>query len=513
MTSLDTSTTTKEPVPGLAGRTNYDKWDKVTRELVTETEQHEKDEEAHTQKALGLDGKYARSHDEAIEREKAKTLLKTKAKLDKFKNRQESFVQTFENVLQNKNVFRLTRQHMDPFKRVVMIRDTTGTSPEESKIVLTQDLSLLESELPASALRNPKSYPDDAENSTPVVDEDNEKTTQVHGLIKLVLENIENCTVMIKCKFITGTVEFVRCRNLHIVCDPTAVVTTIQADLSHNIFIQFRDPSTNPKFFHAGVSQMLVQMERDGIMDAECTADYETDGAEATGSATKEEFRFVTQLVDGVWVTEKVIKADAVALTERDLQKEKERRANATKMATAMANDMIHIKDKHGNELVKKVQLEEDEEPIEEVLTDSIKYALDECVQFKARGNEAFAAGEYGQAILQYSLALDKSTQLGGNVALFPLDVIYANRSACFLKLGQHEKAETDARASLQINPDHIKAKFRLGLSLHAMGRYEEALPILAEAHKIEPKNSQIKQALQFCEVRMEQDMRKRMQS
>lgn len=494
--------------PGVAGRTNYDKWDKVTRDLLTETEQKEKDEEEQTKAALGLDGKYARSQAEAEEREKAKLLKKTKAKLDKFKNRQESFVQTFENVLNDDtNVFRLTREHMDAFKRVVMIRDITGKSPNESKLVLTQDLSLLESQVPASALRNPKSYPDDAENSVPSADDD--KPTHVHGLIKLVLENIENCTVMVKCKFITGTIEFHRCRNMHIVCDPTAVVTTIQADLSQNVTIQFRDPGTDPKLFHAGVSNMLVQMERDGILESELTADYEKDGAEAVGAATKEEFRFITQLVEGAWVTEKVIKADTVALTERDLQKEKERRAKATTMATAMAEDMIKIKDKDGNELVTKRPVPE--EVVEEVLTDSIKFALEECVQFKARGNEAFAAGEYGQAILQYSLALDKSTQLG-DAKLFPLDVIYANRSACFLKLGQHEKAETDARASLKINSENTKAKFRLGLSLHAMGRYEEALPILADAHKIEPKNQQIKQALQFCEVRMEQEMRKRMQ-
>jgi Flp pilus assembly protein TadD len=506
------TTTHSQVTPGVAGRTNYDKWDKVTRDLVSETEQTEKDEEEATKTALGLDGKYARSQAEAEEREKAEMLKKTKAKLDKFKNRQESFVQTFENVLNDGvHVFRLTRDHMDAFKRVVMIRDVTGTSPSDSKLVLTQDLSLLESQVPASALRNPKSYPDDAENSVPT---ENDKPTHVHGLIKLVLENIENCTVMIKCKFITGTVEFHRCRNMHIICDPTAVVTTIQADLSENVTIQFRDPGTNPKLFHAGVSQMSVQLERDGIVESSVTADYEQDGAEAVGAATKEEFRFVTQLVDGVWVTEKVIKADTVALTERDLQKEKERRAQATKMATAMAEDMIKVKDKDGNELVTKstTTAPEEDDVVEEVLTDSIKFALEECVQFKARGNEAFAAGEYGQAILQYSLALDKSTQLGDD-KLFPLDVIYGNRSACFLKLGQHEKAEADARSSLEINPDYIKAQFRLGLALHAMKRYEEALPILASAHKMEPKNQHIKQALQFCEVRMEQEIRKRMQT
>jgi tetratricopeptide (TPR) repeat protein len=88
--------------------------------------------------------------------------------------------------------------------------------------------------------------------------------------------------------------------------------------------------------------------------------------------------------------------------------------------------------------------------------------------------------------------------------------VLYSNRAACFLKLGQHEKAEEDAAKALSINPSNLKANFRKGLALHAMGQYYTALPVLAQAHKMEPKNKQIKQALQFCEIRIQQDQRKK---
>ena len=63
-----------------------------------------------------------------------------------------------------------------------------------------------------------------------------------------------------------------------------------------------------------------------------------------------------------------------------------------------------------------------------------------------------------------------------------------------------------------KINPSNVKATFRRGLSLHAMGNYQEAITVLAVASKLEPKNKQIKQALQFAEVRMTQEMRKRME-
>jgi cytochrome c-type biogenesis protein CcmH/NrfG len=43
------------------------------------------------------------------------------------------------------------------------------------------------------------------------------------------------------------------------------------------------------------------------------------------------------------------------------------------------------------------------------------------------------------------------------------------------------------------------------------MGRYQDAIQALAAAHQLEPKNKQIKQALQFAEVRMHQEIKKRM--
>merc|ERR1712150_54019 len=114
--------------------------------------------------------------------------------------------------------------------------------------------------------------------------------------------------------------------------------------------------------------------------------------------------------------------------------------------------------------------------------------------------------------------ALDKAEELpsagqtsSSSSLLFPSDIVLSNRAACFLKLGQHEKAEADAAQALKLNPQNIKALFRQGLALHAMEQYEQALPILAKAYKLEPKNKQVKQALQFCEMRLEQEYRKRM--
>ena len=80
------------------------------------------------------------------------------------------------------------------------------------------------------------------------------------------------------------------------------------------------------------------------------------------------------------------------------------------------------------------------------------------------------------------------------------------------MKLGHHDKALGDGIEAERLDPTYVKGIFRKGLALHAMGRYEEAIASLATAQKIEPKNKQIKQALGFAEMRMTQEIRKRMQ-
>jgi tetratricopeptide (TPR) repeat protein len=293
---------------------------------------------------------------------------------------------------------------------------------------------------------------------------------------------------------------------------------------------QYWGDDADDRIFHAGVSDMHVRLWQDDIMESELACDYLQDGAVSVGNATPEEFQFVTSVVDGILQTEQVVRAGSTtgqtvrAMTPREVAAATQRRARAAELALTMAEDMIQIKDKDGNVLAKKVPPEvvpladcknDEDEDVEEVYImpkEQIKAIVDECDHNKARGNEAFGAGEYGQAILLYSLALDKADELPA-ARLYARDVLYSNRAACLLKLGQHEKAEQDAQRALAHNPDNIKANFRHGLALHAMGQYMEALPVLAKAHKMEPHNKQVKQALQFCEVRLEQERRKAFES
>jgi tetratricopeptide (TPR) repeat protein len=140
----------------------------------------------------------------------------------------------------------------------------------------------------------------------------------------------------------------------------------------------------------------------------------------------------------------------------------------------------------------------------------------EQASKLKEKGNVAFKECDYAQASLFYSQAIEilenivtDSTQ-GDNASeeyqklaqdcKEVLCTIYSNRAACALKLGDHELALSDTNSCLQFDSENVKANFRKGLALHALGRYREACPVLGFALKKEPKNQQIKSALLFAE-------------
>jgi tetratricopeptide (TPR) repeat protein len=460
---------------------------------------------------------------------------------------------------------------IDAGKRVISISDTSGPG----KIVLTQDLSNLESVVPAPSSSNaasstssplqPKSYNDDAENE--VIESNTTPTEEkriARGIIKLILRNLHDCTVIIKCKIITGTVEISHCTDVTVIAEgEDATVVTIQADICQNLDIQFRDspsgknvPLSNntlywgqdasDRVYHAGVFNMRIATYRDGYIDLETKGiDYLANGATAVGNASAEEVQFVTSVVDGEFVTERALSGQKVGgsfpMTEREIKVVEKKKEQIHTALDEKLKDVIQIKESSpssvhdGNTNADKSESatsSDNDEEIEEIYASTTKEEVDAIIKSihdeKAKGNEAFTAGEYAQAILFYTMALDRAAELPDAIAvnewltaatssgkitqLFDRHIILSNRSACFLKLGHHDKALKDSTDAERLDPTYVKGIFRKGLALHAMGKYEEAIKSLSSAQKIEPKNAQIKQALNFAEVRMTQELRKRMQ-
>jgi tetratricopeptide (TPR) repeat protein len=89
----------------------------------------------------------------------------------------------------------------------------------------------------------------------------------------------------------------------------------------------------------------------------------------------------------------------------------------------------------------------------------------------KARANALFAAGKWEDALLLYNVAL--TLCFGCFAKRSPLDrrliaVLLSNRAACFLSLGNFEKAAEEARAAVKEDETFEKAWLRLGAALEA---------------------------------------------
>ena len=93
----------------------------------------------------------------------------------------------------------------------------------------------------------------------------------------------------------------------------------------------------------------------------------------------------------------------------------------------------------------------------------------------KATGNEFFKAGNYEQAIVHFTNAIN----------IEPTHVLYSNRSACYCGLKKYDDALTDAEACIAKNASWGKGYGRKGAALHGMGQYESAIKAYEEGLKV----------------------------
>ncbi|CEG50332.1 stress-inducible protein [Plasmopara halstedii] len=117
--------------------------------------------------------------------------------------------------------------------------------------------------------------------------------------------------------------------------------------------------------------------------------------------------------------------------------------------------------------------------------------------QAKSRGNRAFAAGLYSDAVACFSEAL----------AIAPTDpnvhVFYSNRSAALLKLDKADKALEDADKCITIKPKWPKGYSRRGAALYALGRYADAYRAYKDGLSHDTSNSGLLEGLKAVEVKL----------
>ena len=301
---------------------------------------------------------------------------------------------------------------------------------------------------------------------------------------KVFVENCTNVVVTLRCLVITQTLEVWNCADATLRFD--APVATVQADSCRDCVLILRERDDLGAVVHATCEGSLcVRWPEPNAVSGDDSTSMTSVDLVANERATCPAFgpvtlsksgvhetpQFITRLIDSAPTTERVIRdKDEYPTTAREMlldRAEQARAGDADAMAAIERN-----------------------EPIE---TDT---SIARAEKRRADGNVSFKEGDYAQAVVHYTSCLH----------LHDSDhVAYANRSACFLKLGEHERALADAERCVAIEPGFVKGRFRVGLSLHALGRFAEAAAALAEAETLDPKNAQIKDALKMAAFKARQ--------
>uniref|UniRef100_A0ACD5TFW0 Uncharacterized protein n=1 Tax=Avena sativa TaxID=4498 RepID=A0ACD5TFW0_AVESA len=106
---------------------------------------------------------------------------------------------------------------------------------------------------------------------------------------------------------------------------------------------------------------------------------------------------------------------------------------------------------------------------------------------FKKLANHSFKMKDYLAAVGSYSVAM----------ALDPDDAtLYSNRSACWLLMGDGDRALVDANQCRKMRPDWPKACYRQGAALMLLKDYKGACECFLDGLKLDPANTEIEDAL-----------------
>jgi tetratricopeptide (TPR) repeat protein len=281
--------------------------------------------------------------------------------------------------------------------------------------------------------------------------------------------NCRNCCITIGCKL--GTVQADLCSDLRLeYCEAQFFGSVVQAGV-HDLHISFSDGSLSP--MHSGLEQLRSQHPDEEINDS-------TD-------------QFISRIISGQLLTERILRlANEFPTTAREkalFEEETQRKAAALQgMVSEMLGTSLTATEKE--KLLLKAG------SIQSLGGETVQGPASRAAYRKKMGNEAFKLGDFTQAAVHYTESIE----------VYDSDAaVYCNRAACFLKLGRHQQALDDSCRSLQLEPVMVKAHFRKGTALYALGRFEESAQTMAHVLRLDPSNKDAEAGLRLAQVKLRQ--------
>ncbi|RZC82663.1 hypothetical protein C5167_045450, partial [Papaver somniferum] len=119
------------------------------------------------------------------------------------------------------------------------------------------------------------------------------------------------------------------------------------------------------------------------------------------------------------------------------------------------------------------------------------------ALDFKKKGNECFASGDYAKALALRSAPMDKGDETDKNL----VPTLYVNRASTLHKMGLTVESVRDCNRAVVRLPSYTKAWYRRGMANASMGNYEDAIQDLDIAMNMELSsggNSKIKEELEM---------------
>ena len=112
--------------------------------------------------------------------------------------------------------------------------------------------------------------------------------------------------------------------------------------------------------------------------------------------------------------------------------------------------------------------------------------------EFKAQGNQYFAAKDFTKAIEYFTKAIEASPT--------PNHVLYSNRSASYASLKNFKKALEDAEECVKVNDSWAKGYNRVASAQHGLGNLDEAKTSYKKALELDSNNAMAKDGLKSVE-------------